>query len=101
MPCPLRLAFTTVALEEFRAANDNRYPASLSELTPQYLPASPTDPFDGQPLRYKTKGLAYELYSVGPDLTDDLGRRMNGKDGDIVFAVIAPPKIGHRAAQSW
>lgn len=89
----LRLGLTAVALEQFRAANDNRYPASLSELTPQYLAAIPADPFDGQPLRYKAKGLGYELYSVGPDLTDDSGRPMSGKNGDIIFAVIAPPRL--------
>ena len=88
----LRLGQTAVALEQFRAANGNRYPAALSELAPQYLAVIPTDPFDGQPMRYGTKGLGYVLYSIGPDLKNDLGKRMNGKDGDIVFAVVAPPK---------
>jgi hypothetical protein len=90
----LRLGLTGVALEQFRAAHDNRYPASLSQLTPQYLPAIPSDPFDGEPLRYLAKDLGYTLYSIGSDLKNDSGRRMNGKDGDIVFAVISPPEPG-------
>jgi len=88
----LRLGWTAVALEQFRAAHGNRYPASLSELTPDYLSATPADPFCGQPLRYQKKGAGYALYSVGPDLKDDSGERKKGKDGDVVFAVITPSR---------
>jgi RNA polymerase sigma factor (sigma-70 family) len=87
----LRLALTAVALEQFRAAHDNRYPASLSELTPNYLNATLMDPFDGQPLRYLKQGDGYVLYSIGPDLKDDGGKRMTAKGGDIVFTVVTPP----------
>jgi hypothetical protein len=90
----LRLGLTAVALEQFRAAHDDRYPTALTELTPDYLSATPVDPFDGQPLRYGKKGSGYWLYSIGPDLSDDSGKRMSDKDGDIVFAVVAPPKQG-------
>jgi len=87
----LRLALTAVALEQFRAAHNNRYPASLSELTPDYLVTTLTDPFDGQPLRYRKQDAGYVLYSIGPDLKDDGGKPMNGKGGDIVFTVVTPP----------
>ena len=87
----LRLAVTAVALEQFRAAHDNRYPASLSELTPKYLDAPLMDPFDGQPLRYRKQDAGYVLYSIGPDLKDDGGKPMNGKGGDIVFTVVTSP----------
>jgi len=87
----LRLALTAVALEQFRAGHNNRYPAILSELTPDYLSATPLDPFDGQPLRYRQQGAGYVLYSIGPDLKDDGGKRMKGKDGDMVFSVTPPP----------
>jgi hypothetical protein len=50
-----------------------------------------TDPFDGQPLRYRNQGTGYVLYSIGPDLKDDGGKPMNGKEGDIVFTVVTPP----------
>ena len=84
----LRLGWTVVALEQFRAAHGNQYPVNLSELTPDYMIAAPSDPFDGQPLRYQKKGSGYMLYSIGPDLNDNSGERKNGKDGDIAFAVI-------------
>jgi hypothetical protein len=87
----LRLALTAVALEQFRAAHDNRYPATLSELTPNYLDATFMDPFDGQPLRYRKQGAGYVLYSIGPDLKDNSGERMTAKGGDLVFTVVTPP----------
>jgi len=87
----LRLAMTAVALEQFRAAHDHRYSADLSALTPVYLTATPQDPFDGQPLRYRKQGEGYLLYSIGPDLKDDGGERKKGKDGDIVFTIVTPP----------
>jgi hypothetical protein len=89
-----RLGLTAIALEQFRAAHDNRYPAALSELMPAWLSAVPLDPFDGQPLRYRTKGSGYALYSIGPDLKDDGGERKTAKTGDILFEVVTPGKIG-------
>ena len=87
----LRLALTALALEQFRAAHNNRYPAGLSELTPNYLVTILMDPFDGQPLRYRKQDDGYVLYSIGSDLKDDGGKPMNGKGGDIVFTVVTPP----------
>ena len=89
-----------VALERFRAAHSDRYPEALSELTPDYLPAKPVDPFDGQPLRYRNKDAGYVLYSIGPNLRDDAGERMHGKDGDIVFAVTTAAKSRSAVATS-
>jgi hypothetical protein len=86
----LRLAQTAVALERFRAAN-NHYPDSLNELAPKFLAAVPSDPFDGQPLRYRKSVEGYLLYSVGPDLKDDSGARKPGSD-DLSFVVVRPPK---------
>ena len=88
----LRLALTAIALEQFRATHSNRYPATLSELTPSLLTTTPTDPYDGQPLRYKTKTEGYEIYSVGPDFKDNLGHGLNGKEQNLLFAVVIPPK---------
>ncbi len=90
----LRLGSTAVALEQFRAAHQQKYPAALSELTPDYLAAAQADPFDGQPLRYRQNGAGYLLYSIGPDRQDDSGRRLNGKEGDIIFSVPTPGKPG-------
>ncbi|MCL1909450.1 MAG: hypothetical protein FWG05_00775 [Kiritimatiellaeota bacterium] len=45
-----------------------RKPATLDELVPDYLPAVPLDPFDGNPFRYDSnKGV---IWSVGTNLID-------------------------------
>jgi hypothetical protein len=76
----LRVAQTAIALERFRAAN-NRYPTTLVELAPAFLPAAPQDPFDGEPLRYKKIGDGYEVNSIGADPAKP-----------ITFKMIKPPK---------
>jgi len=88
----LRLASTAIALERFRLAHDNRYPSALTELTPDFLRTIPADPFDGQPLRYQKKATGYALYSIGRDMRDNAGERLTGKEGDLVFTVLAPAK---------
>lgn len=46
-------------------------PTQLNDLVPDYLPKIPSDPFDGEPMRYsKDKGI---LYSVGNDFVDQGG----------------------------
>lgn len=60
------VAFRAFSLAEARA------PATLEELVPLYLPAVPTDPFDGAPLRYDPERRL--VYSIGVNGTDDGGR---------------------------
>jgi hypothetical protein len=96
----LRLGLTAVALEQYHAAHNRQYPSDLTQLAPEFLPAPELDPFDGQPLRYRAKGSGYVLYSVGPDLRDDSGARMSGKEGDIVFAVVAHSRAEQVRVQS-
>ena len=84
-----RLGSTAIALEQFRAAHENRYPASLSEFAADHPPSSMADPFDGEPLRYQRKGNGYLLYSLGQDRRDDLGDTSK----DIVFTIVTPPKL--------
>jgi hypothetical protein len=86
----LRIGSTVLALERYRAAHMNRYPTGLSELVPEYLKTAPTDPFDGESMRYRAKSDSYSLYSIGPDLKDNHGEPKRGRDGDIVFAVVSP-----------
>ena len=67
-------ALAALALERFFVKNA-RYPATLSELTPEFLPAIPNDPCDGKPLRYRTTPAGrYQLWSVGFDGKDDEGK---------------------------
>ena len=85
----------------------HEYPASLSQLTPTYLPVVPLDPFsNNQPLKYKRNGRTYIIYSIGPDAVDNGGTPIEnsggptqmpvserylvyeqGQSGDIVFGV--------------
>lgn len=87
----LRLAMTAIALEQFRAAHGNQYPATLAALTPVYLTTAPLDPYDGKPLRYRKQGAGYLLYSIGPYLKDYGGRTKMFGRGNIPFSVIKPP----------
>ncbi len=47
------------------------YPPDLQSLVPNWLPAIPLDPYDGQPFRYDTGQRV--IYSVGADLKDSGG----------------------------
>ena len=76
-----RIVVAAVALKRFELAH-HKYPASLSELVPEYLPQVPTDFMDGKPLRYKLQADGnFLLYSVGEDGVD------NGGDGARAKAV--------------
>jgi len=85
----LRLARTAVAIERFRHAQ-GRLPNHLDELASKFIAAVPTDPFDGQPLRYHLLEKGYVIYSVGADGQDDGGREKPSADKptcDISFTV--------------
>src|SRR5262245_12472281 len=81
-----RLAQLALAAEAYRAKN-GKYPERLQDLTPDFLPPVPADPFTGQPPRLKHDGKDLVLYSVGPDDKDDGGTPWNDSQGkgDIVF----------------
>lgn len=69
---------TLLAIARYRTAYDGRLPATLDALVPEFLPAIPRDPFDGNPIRYDaTRGL---LWSIGTDLTDAAGLPPTGDD---------------------
>lgn len=60
------LAFRRFQLQHGRA------PTSLAELTPKYLPAIPSDPFQrGAPLTFVVAGNQFAIYSVGMNGVDD------------------------------
>lgn len=58
-------AVVGVACERFRLKNA-RWPKALADLVPEFLPAVPLDPFNGQPLRYATCADGVAIHSVGP-----------------------------------
>lgn len=69
----LLLAHTALAVERYRLAHADQLPDTLGSLVPGLLPVVPTDPFDGQSLRYKKVERGYLIYSVGADGLDDGG----------------------------
>jgi hypothetical protein len=69
----LRISIAAIAVERFRLAH-GKLPKRLDELVPQFLSAVPSDPFDGQPLRYHRLDKGYVIYSIGSDGEDNGGR---------------------------
>ncbi len=67
-----RCAAVALAVERYRRKH-GRWPEALSDLAPAFLKAVPTDPFDGQPLRYRKDKEGVVVYSVGQDRKDDGG----------------------------
>lgn len=65
-----------IAAERFQR-DTGEPPRNLESLVPDYLPAVPNDPFDGQPLRYVLEDDEVVVYSIGRDNID------NGGQGDL------------------
>jgi hypothetical protein len=64
---------TAIALKRYQLRHGN-LPPNLSALVPEFLPAVPLDPVDGNPLHYRPNGDGtYLLYSVGSNGKDDGG----------------------------
>ncbi len=70
----LDMAVIACALERHRL-DKGRYPETLAALAPAYLSKAPVDVLEGQPLRYSPRGKdAFQLYSLGWNLTDEGGQ---------------------------
>jgi hypothetical protein len=54
--------------------DESKLPDTLDELVPTYLKSIPSDPFDGQPIKYSKKSMI--LYSVGDDFIDSGGSNL-------------------------
>jgi hypothetical protein len=67
---------TDLAIRLFRQDHGHP-PPTLARLVPAYLDKLPTDPYSGQPFRYRTSDGEYTLYSVGWNQTDDDGQFAN------------------------
>ncbi len=70
-----------------------RLPDVLTDLVPAYLDTVPTDPFDGNEMRYKKLEAGFVVYSIGEDLSDDGGkekpprRTKESPNWDVTFIV--------------
>jgi len=74
-------ALIGLALELYHR-DEKRWPQSLAELSPRWLPEAPVDPLTGKPLHYKIVDDRPLVYSVGIDGDDDGGRLAKNKDGE-------------------
>ncbi len=81
-------ARAAVAAQRYRTKHGS-LPETLDALCPRYLRKVPTDPFDGQPLRYALREGGAVVYSVGHNRVDDGGVQAEGKaiftQGDFTF----------------
>ncbi len=97
----LACARAAIAAERFRLKT-GRLPESIDELVPEQLDAVPTDPFDGQPMRFKTTDDGIVIYSVDENLTDDGGDLVETHDNkgkrlrprDVGFRLHRPDRRG-------
>jgi hypothetical protein len=71
-------ALVGIALELYHRRH-GKYPASLSELTPDYVPEVPADRITGDPVKYRLINGKPIVYSVGADRIDDGGKRIAGQ----------------------
>jgi len=68
-----QITVTAIALKRYQLKHGN-YPPDLNSLVPEFVPAVPFDPVDGQPLRYRPKADGtYLLYSIGENGKDNNG----------------------------
>lgn len=58
-----RLGQVVAALRLYRSQH-GRYPDTLQELAPKYLPSVLVDPFDGKPLRYRRLPQGFKVWSI-------------------------------------
>jgi hypothetical protein len=81
-----RVVVAALALKRFQLQH-GKLPATLDELTPQFLASVPVDPYDGRPLRYRLNADGtWLLYSVGEDGVDDGGDATSTASGAASLA---------------
>jgi hypothetical protein len=67
-----RCAVAGIACERYRQ-HHKRWPDTLVQLAPEFLPSVPLDPFDGLPLRYAKSKEGAAVYSVGKPAVSSSG----------------------------
>jgi hypothetical protein len=66
-------AVVAIAAERYRRRHSAWPPAPGALVTANFLTEVPTDPYDGQPLRYRVLPDGLVIYAVGPDGLDNQG----------------------------
>jgi len=70
-----------LALRAFKRQR-GAYPATLAELQATLDWNLPLDPFSGKDFVYRPEGRGFTLYSIGPNLADEHGKRPEARPGD-------------------
>ena len=93
----LQCARLAIAAERF-SMNQERLPTALDELVPKYIEAVPTDPFDGQPMRFAATEHGIVIYSIDENGVDDGGIVVRQKARphyrDVGFRLFKPEHRG-------
>jgi type II secretory pathway pseudopilin PulG len=89
------VAQTGLAMHRYRAMHGT-FPDKLQQLSPEVISLLPRDPYDGIPLRLKKTATGWIVYSVGPDLKDESGRKFDDSKntGDLTFEYVEPTPQG-------
>jgi hypothetical protein len=82
-------ADAALAAELFRRRNDT-WPTAVEQLSPDFLPAVPIDPYNGLPLRIVIRDDTAIVYSVGTDGRDDGGQGDDSGKPDVIFTLRKP-----------
>lgn len=85
-------ADVAIAVEQYRRRH-GEVPENLQQLVPEFLPAVPMDPFDGQALRYVVEEDGYFIYSVGRDRTDNGGLDDGRYEPDMAYRIGPPEEV--------
>lgn len=96
---------SALACERYRLAT-GQWPENLADLIPDYLDALPTDPFDGQPIRFERIEQGIKVWTIGEDMMDDGGDvgRLDGKPNrsppDAGWILMDPNRRGRPAGNN-
>jgi hypothetical protein len=96
--CRLDAGLAMLAIAEYHRRN-GRYPGTLDDLLPEFLPRLPIDYANRQALRYRRTAEGYLLYSIGVNGKDDGGTaaadrptRFDERNLDVVFSAVQRKK---------
>lgn len=78
-------ADAVLAALRYRHAHQ-KWPDSLQQLVPAFLPAVPVDPYNGKELLFQATPTEFKVYAVGQNLVDDGGTWTDKDFADVGFA---------------
>jgi hypothetical protein len=81
----LRGAALGLAIERYRNAHDGALPRTLDKLVPDYVAHLPSDPFGGEPLRFKRLKTGYAIFRLDSVIPE--GEEQKKVDYEYLFVV--------------